>query len=212
MELEVFSQEGVKLRTITLDDAIFTAPFNQPLIHQLIIAYQANGRRATRKQKTRAEVARSGRKPWRQKGTGRARAGSSASPIWRGGGVAFPNSPLENYHQKLNKKMYRGAMRSICSELVREGRMMILDQLEVPESKTKVLAKMLQTLGLNSALICLDKDNENLKRAARNLAHVEAIESAKVDPVSLLRYERVLLSEAAVRVLEERFRERTKIV
>jgi len=212
MELEVFNQEGAKVRVIAVDDAIFMAPFNQPLIHQLVTAYQANARRATRKQKSRAEVARSGRKPWRQKGTGRARAGSSASPIWRGGGVAFPNSPLENYQQKLNKKMYRGGMRSIFSELVRSGRLMVIDQLKLPEVKTKSLAQALQNLGVRNVLICLEQEDENIKRAARNLAHVDAIASGKVDPLSLLRHDRVLCSESAIRILEERFRERTKTV
>jgi large subunit ribosomal protein L4 len=211
MELDVFNQEGEKIRTVAVDETVFMTPFNPPLVHQLVTAYQANARLATRKQKTRAEVARSGRKPWRQKGTGRARAGSSASPIWRGGGVTFPNSPLENYHQKLNKKMYRGAMRSIFSELVRAGRLTVIDQLQISTLKTKVLAQALQKLGLENVLICLD-DSTDIKRAARNLAHVDAIESVRVDPLSLLRHERVLCSETAIRILEERFRERPKTV
>jgi large subunit ribosomal protein L4 len=169
----------------------------------VVVAYHANGRQGSRAQKTRSEVRHSTKKPWRQKGTGRARAGMTSSPLWRGGGRIFPNKPDENFSQKVNRKMYRAGMAAILSQLVREDRLSVIDGLAIQQPKTKLLAGMLAGLGVNEVLILTDKMDDNLFLASRNLPNVLVLEARHADPVSLMRFEKVLLSRAAVKSLEE---------
>lgn len=189
--------------TIALEDAVFAREFNETLIHQVVVAYQAAGRAGTRAQKTRAEVAGGGIKPWRQKGTGRARAGSSRSPIWRSGGVTFAAKP-QNWEQKVNKKMYRAAIASIFSELIRQDRLVVVDKIELAESKTKAALKMLQDLNLgNNALLVTQAIDLPLYLATRNLSHVQVIDVAGIDPVSLIQFEKVVMTQEALTSVAE---------
>jgi len=203
MELKVINEKGEAQQALAASDTLFGRDYNEALIHQVVVAYHANGRQGTRQQKTRSEVRHSTKKPWRQKGTGRARAGMTSSPLWRGGGRIFPNKPDENFTQKLNRKMYRAGMASILSQLVREDRLSVIDGLAVDAPKTKLLAGMLEGLGLNHVLILTDKLDDNLYLASRNLPNVLVLEARHADPVSLMRYEKVLMSRAAVKHLEE---------
>ena len=203
MELKVINDKGEAQKGVEASDQLFGRDYNESLVHQVVIAYAANGRQGTRKQKTRSEVRHSTKKPWRQKGTGRARAGMTSSPLWRGGGRIFPNKPDENFTQKLNRKMYRAGMASILSQLVREDRLSVIDGLAVDAPKTKLLAGMLEGLGVNHVLILTDKLDDNLYLASRNLPNVLVLEARHADPVSLMRYEKVLMSRAAVKHLEE---------
>jgi len=203
MELKVINDKGEAQAAVPASEALFGRAFNEALIHQIIVAYQANGRSGTRQQKTRSEVRHSTRKPWRQKGTGRARAGMTSSPLWRGGGRTFPNTPDENFTQKINRKMYRAGMASILSQLVREERLTVVDGFTVGEPKTKLLAGKLRAMGLDEVLILTDRVDENLILSSRNLPHVLVLEARHADPVSLLRYERVLVTKEAVKHLEE---------
>jgi large subunit ribosomal protein L4 len=191
--------------TVELADASFAADFNEPLIHQVVTAYAAGARAGTKAQKTRAEARGSGIKPWRQKGTGRARAGSIRSPIWVGGGRAFAAKP-RRFAQKVNRKMYRGALRSMLSELVRSDRLIFTEEIKVDAPKTRELRLKLEALGVDSALIVVEAYDEALWLAARNLPRVEVRESPEVDPLSLARYEKVLMTVAAARLLEERLK------
>jgi large subunit ribosomal protein L4 len=168
-----------------------------------VVAYQANARQGTRAQKTRTEVSHTTKKPWRQKGTGRARAGTSASPVWRGGGRAFPNRPDENFTHKVNKKMYRAGMTSILSKLARDGRLVAIDSLTVDSPKTKALAQKLKAMGLESALIITDEVDENLYLASRNLKNVMVVEPRYADPLSLIHYKQVVMTKPAIAKLEE---------
>jgi large subunit ribosomal protein L4 len=188
---------------LELADATFGVPFNEALVHQVVVAYLAGGRSGTKAQKTRSDVSGGGAKPWRQKGTGRARAGTSRSPIWVGGGRAFAARP-RNFEQKVNRKMYRGAMRSIVSELLRQDRLLLVDELAVPAPKTKELAQKLSAIGVGQALIVVEGFNENLWLSARNLPGVEVLEAAEVDPVSLAGADKVVMTAAAAKVIEER--------
>lgn len=188
---------------VQVSDAIFGAEYKPGLIHQIVTAYMAAGRSGTRAQKTRSDVSGGGRKPYRQKGTGRARAGTSRSPLWRGGGVTFAARP-RSYEQKVNRKMYRGALRSILSELVRAERLLVVRDFAVAEPKTKALIARLGELSLKDALILVDELDLNLALAARNLPGVEVMAAAGVDPVSLIAFEHVVVTEAALRVLEGR--------
>jgi large subunit ribosomal protein L4 len=172
-------------------------------VHQVVVAYQANARSGNRAQKDREQVKHTTKKPWRQKGTGRARAGMSSSPLWRGGGRIFPNSPEENFSHKVNKKMYRAGMRSILSQLAREGRLNVVDQFELDAPKTKVLAEKVKAMGLDSVLIIVDQVSENLYLAARNLHKVAVVEPQHADPLSLVQYQKVLVSKAAIAKIEE---------
>lgn len=181
----------------------FGAPFNEALVHQVLTAYRATGRSGTKAQKSRAEVRGGGAKPWRQKGTGRARAGSTRSPIWVGGGRTFAAKP-RSFAQKVNRKMYRAALRSVLSELVREERLLLIDTLAVDEPRTRKLVAVLRELGLSHALIVVDRLDENLCLAARNLPGVEIITAAEANPMSLVRHDKVLATTAAVRLIEER--------
>lgn len=189
--------------TIAVEDSIFAREFNETLVHQVVVAYQAAGRAGTRAQKTRAEVAGGGIKPWRQKGTGRARAGSSRSPIWRSGGVTFAAKP-QNWEQKVNKKMYRAAIASIFSELIRQDRLVVVDKIELAESKTKAALKMLQDLNVgNNALLVTQAIDLPLYLATRNLPHVQVIDAAGIDPVSLIQFEKVVMTQEALTSVAE---------
>jgi large subunit ribosomal protein L4 len=203
MELKVINEKGEAQKSVDASEALFGREFNEALVHQVVVAYHANGRQGTRQQKTRAEVRHSTKKPWRQKGTGRARAGMTSSPLWRGGGRIFPNKPDENFTQKLNRKMYRAGMASILSQLVREERLAVVEALTVDQPKTKLLAGKLAAMGLGEVLILTDKADENLLLSARNLPNVMVLEARHADPVSLMRFERVLVTRAAVKSLEE---------
>ena len=203
MDLNVINDQGASAATVSASDALFGRKFNQSLVHQIVIAYQANGRQGTRAQKGRSDVAKSGRKPFAQKGTGRARAGDAASPIWRGGGRIFPNLPDENFSHKLNRKMYRAGMCSILSQLAREGRLSVVDEFSVGAPKTKLLAQKIRAMGLDSVLVITDSIDENLKLSARNLPHVQVLDVSHADPVSLIRHARVILTRKAVSKFEE---------
>jgi len=172
-------------------------------VHQVVTAYLANARLATRAQKDRGEVKHSTKKPWRQKGTGRARAGMTSSPLWRGGGRIFPNSPDENYSHKLNRKMYRAGMLSILSQLAREDRLAVVEKFTVDAPKTKLLAQKLQGMGMDSVLIITDSLDENLRLSSRNLPNVMVVEVGHADPVSLIRHGKVLITKGAVGKIEE---------
>ena len=203
IELKVINEKGEALDPVSASEALFGRKYNEALVHQVVVAYHANGRSGTRAQKTRSEVRHSTKKPWRQKGTGRARSGMTSSPLWRGGGRTFPNKPDENFTQKLNRKMYRAGMASILSQLVREERLSVVDGLALNAPKTKLLAGMLRDMGLDEVLILTDTLDENLYLSSRNLPNVMVLEARHADPVSLMRFPRVLLTKAAVRHLEE---------
>ncbi|MBZ0093146.1 MAG: 50S ribosomal protein L4 [Sulfuricellaceae bacterium] len=203
MDLKLIDDKGQETAKLPASDVLFGRDYNQDLVHQVVIAYQANARSGNRAQKTRAEVAKSTRKPWRQKGTGRARAGMASSPIWRGGGMTFPNSPDENFTHKVNKKMYRAGMCSILSELARQGRISVVDDLMVDTPKTKALAEKVKKMGFGDVLIVTDNLDENLYLSSRNLTNVMVIEPHHVDPVSLVRFSHVLMTRDAVKKFEE---------
>jgi large subunit ribosomal protein L4 len=190
--------------TVAVSEATFGREFNEALVHQVVTAYMAGGRQGTKAQKTRSEVAGGGKKPWRQKGTGRARAGTASSPIWRSGGVTFAAKP-RNFEQKLNKKMYRAAMQSILSELVRQERLVVADSFDVESHKTKAFVAKLNELELSNVLIVADDVQENLYLAARNVPHVGVTEAATIDPVSLIAFDKVLVTVEALKKLEEAY-------
>jgi large subunit ribosomal protein L4 len=189
--------------SVSVSDAVFGAEYKEGLIHQVVVAYMNAARSGTKKQKTRSEVAGGGAKPWRQKGTGRARAGTIRSPIFRTGGVTFAARP-RNYEQKVNRKMYRGALRSILSELVRQDRLIIVESFGVEAPKTKELVGKLNDLGVNEALIVTEQFDENLMLASRNLYHVGATSVAEVGPVSLIGFDKVIITSGALKALEEK--------
>ena len=203
MELKLIDSKGKGGATVAASDAAFGREFNEALVHQIVIAYQANARLGTRKQKGRGEINRSHRKPWRQKGTGRARAGFSGSPLWRGGGKIFPNSPDENFSQKVNRKMYRAGMASILSQLAREGRLAVVEEFKVDSPKTKLLAQKVKGLGLDEVLVIADGVDPNLYLSARNLPNVVVLDVHKADPVSLVSSRNVVLTRQAVAKFEE---------
>jgi len=202
-DLKLLNDQGQVAATVSAHDTVFGREFNEALVHQVVVAYQANARSGNRAQKDRTEVKHSTKKPWRQKGTGRARAGMTSSPLWRGGGRIFPNSPEENFSQKVNKKMYRAGVRSILSQLAREDRIAIVENFVVDSPKTKAAADKLKSLGLNSVLIITDTVDENLYLATRNLPHVAVVESRYADPLSLIHYNKVLITKPAIAQLEE---------
>jgi large subunit ribosomal protein L4 len=190
--------------TLELADVTFGAEFNQPLVHQVVTAFRAAGRQGTKAQKTRAAVRGGGAKPWKQKGTGRARAGTSRSPIWVGGGRAFAAAPRD-YSQKVNRKMYRAAMRSILSELVRQDRLVVVDQIKIDEPRTKLLVARLDELKVGrNVLLLVESYKTKVCLAARNLPYVEVLDLREVNPVSLIRFDKVVATEAALKALEER--------
>ncbi len=202
MDLNVQGAEGTA-QTLTVSDAVFGAAFKESLIHQVVTAYLAGARSGTRAQKNRSAVAGGGSKPWRQKGMGRARAGTARSPLWRGGGVTFAASP-GNHAQKVNRKMYRGALRSILSELLRQDRLVTVSEFAVSAPKTKELVGKLDQLGLSDVLIIDVEPDENLYLAARNLYRVDVCDVDTVDPVGLVAFEKVLATAAAVKRIEEK--------
>ncbi|PZP62781.1 MAG: 50S ribosomal protein L4 [Azospira oryzae] len=205
MDLKIIDDKGQAKASIAASDSLFGRKYNEALVHQLVTAYLANARLGTRKQKARGEVNKSHRKPWRQKGTGRARAGFTGSPLWRGGGKVFPNTPDENFSQKVNRKMYRAGIASILSQLVREGRLSVVDELKVEAPKTKLLAQKLKHMGLDHVLIIADAVDDNLYLSARNLPNVLVLEPHQADPVSLVRFPSVLLTRGAVAKFEEMY-------
>ena len=197
MELKVVDGSSVEVT-----DSAFARPFNGALVHQAVETYLAGGRAGTAAQKTRAEVRGGGSKPWRQKGTGRARAGTMRSPLWRGGGEMFPQKP-RSYAKGLNRKMYRGALRSIVSELARQDRLVVVNELSLDEPKTKAMAQKLETLGGTDALIVLAGESRNVELGARNLPHTAVTQVKGINPVTLLRHERVVITVDALKQVEE---------
>ena len=203
MELKLLNDQGQSSATYAAPDTVFGRDFNEALVHQIVVAFQANARSGNRAQKDRAEVKHSTKKPWRQKGTGRARAGMTSSPIWRGGGRTFPNSPDENFSQKVNKKMYRAGIRAILSQLAREGRIAVVESFQLDSPKTRQAATKLKGMGLDSVLIITDTVDENVYLATRNLPHVAVVEPRYADPLSLIHYKKVLITKPAIAQLEE---------
>ena len=202
MELKTINDKGAT-GTFNAPDTLFGKDFNQALVHQIVVAFQANARLATSKQKDRGEVNHSTKKPWRQKGTGRARAGMTSSPLWRGGGKIFPNTTEENFSHKVNRKMYRAGMASILSQLAREDRIRVVDAFTVAQPKTKLLAQKIKSMGLDTVLVITDAIDENLLLSSRNLANIEVMDVKHANPVSLVHYPHVVLTKAAVAKLEE---------
>lgn len=205
MELKLINDQGLAAATVTASDALFGRDFNEALVHQVVVAYQANARAGNRKQKDREEVKHSTKKPFRQKGTGRARAGMTSSPLWRGGGRIFPNTPEENFTQKVNRKMYRAGVAAILSQLAREDRLLVIEDFTLEAPKTRLFAQKLKSLGLGveSVLIVTDSLDENLALASRNLPNVLVLETQQADPVSLVRFPRVIFTKGAVAKIEE---------
>jgi large subunit ribosomal protein L4 len=203
MELKLIDQQGQSTARVAAADAVFGRDYNEALIHQVVTSYLANARSGTRMQKDRGEVKHSTKKPWRQKGTGRARAGMTSSPLWRGGGRIFPNRPDENFSHKLNKKMYRAGVCSILSQLAREGRLAVVDSFTVEAPKTRLLAQKVKGMGFDNVLIVIDRVDENLLLSARNLPNVSIVAAAHADPVSLIRHANVLLTRNAMAKFEE---------
>lgn len=204
MELKLISEkDGQPDASVPVSDALFGREYNEALVHQVVTAYLANARSANRAQKGRSDVAKSTRKPWRQKGTGRARSGMASSPLWRGGGKIFPNSPEENFTHKVNRKMYRAGIVSILSQLVREDRLSIVESFSIDAPKTKVLATKLKDMGLDEVMIITDSIDENLYLSSRNLARVRVVEAGHADPVSLMRFAKILVTRGALTKMEE---------
>ena len=205
MQVELLNDQGLSSSKVDAPDTVFGREYNESLIHQVVVAFQANARQGTRAQKDREQVRHSTRKPFKQKGTGRARAGMTSSPLWRGGGRIFPSMPDENFTHKINKKMYRAGMASIFSQLAREGRLAVVDSLTVDSPKTKVLADKFKAMNLNSVLVIADQVDENLYLASRNLVNILVVEPRYADPLSLVHYKKVLVTKAAMDQLKEMF-------
>jgi large subunit ribosomal protein L4 len=204
MDLKLIDAKGQAASTVAASDALFGREYNEPLIHQVVTAYQANARQGTRAQKGRSQIAKSTRKPWRQKGTGRARAGMASSPLWRGGGRIFPSSPDENFTQKLNRKMYRAGVASILSQLAREDRLKVVESFVLDAPKTKLFLQKVKDMGVSDSLLLItDELDDNLILSSRNLPNVLVLEVAEADPVSLIRYQNVILTRKAVGKFEE---------
>ena len=205
MQVELLNEQGQAASKVDVPETVFGRDYNESLIHQLVVQYQANARQGTRAQKDREQVKHSTKKPFKQKGTGRARAGMTSSPLWRGGGRIFPNMPDENFSHKINKKMYRAGMASILSQLAREGRLAVVDSLKVESPKTKPLAAKFKAMNLESVMVIADEVDENLYLASRNLVNVLVVEPRYADPVSLVHYRKVLVTKAAMDKLKEMF-------
>jgi len=203
-DLKLIDDRGQSTSTVPGSDALFGREYNEALIHQIITAFQANARQGTRAQKARGDINKSHKKPWRQKGTGRARAGQANSPLWRGGGKIFPSSPDENFSQKVNRKMYRAGVAAILSQLVREGRLAVIEGFALDAPKTKLFAQKIKGYGLDgNVLVVTDKLDDNVFLGSRNLPNVLVLETKEVDPVSLLRFRNVVVTKAAVAQFEE---------
>ena len=205
MQIELLNEQGQSSAKVDAPDTLFGRDYNEALVHQIVVAYQANARQGTRAQKDRSQVRHSTKKPFKQKGTGNARAGMTSSPLWRGGGRIFPNSPDENFSHKVNKKMYRAGMASIFSQLVREGRLSVVDSMKVDSPKTKQLADKFKAMNLQSVLVIADEVDENLYLASRNLINVLVVEPRYADPLSLVHYKKVIVTKAAIDQLKEMF-------
>ncbi len=203
MELKLINDQGAQVSSLQASDNTFGREYNEALVHQVVTSFLANARSGTRAQLDRGEVSHTTHKPWRQKGTGRARSGMSSSPIWRGGGKAFPNRPDENFTQKINRKMYRASMQAILSELARQGRLAVIDDFKVDAPKTKALSLKLKGMGFEQVMIVTDSIDENLYLSSRNLANVLIVEAQHADPYNLVRYPNVLLTKSAVKKFEE---------
>jgi len=203
MELKLIDANGQQASTLNGSDTLFGRDYNEALVHQVVVAYQANARQGTRQQLDRGAVKHSTKKPFRQKGTGRARAGMTSSPLWRGGGKIFPNSPDENFSHKVNRKMYRAGLCSILSQLAREDRVRVVDDFRVAQPKTKLLAQKVRSMGFDGVLVITDEIDQNLRLSSRNLPNVEVIAVRHANPVALVRFPSVLLTKAALAKLEE---------
>lgn len=203
MNLNIVDSKGASSGSVEVSDAVFGADYNESLVHQVVVAYQAAARSGTRAQKNRTQVSGGGIKPWRQKGTGRARAGTSRSPIWRAGGVTFAALP-QNFEQKVNRKMYRAAMRSILSELNRQERLLVVDSFGVDAPKTKQLVAKLNDMSAKDVLIITDSADENLLLAARNLYNVDVRDASQIDPLSLVAFDKLIVTSAALKAIEEK--------
>ena len=201
MKIDLVNQENNTLKSIEISDAVFKTDVNEGLIHELVTSYRSNGRSATKAQKNRSRVNGGGAKPWRQKGTGRARAGTSRSPLWVGGGMAFA-TVVRNYSKKINKKAYKRAMQSIFSTLVKEKRVVAIESIQIDSPKTKLAASIIKALGIESALIIVSDQNTNLELGMRNLPHVKVTSVESVDPISLLSYENIIIDEVALKKIE----------
>ena len=205
MELKLIDAQGQVAGAVAASDALFAREYNEDLVHQLVTAFLANARSGNRSQLTRAEVKHSTKKPWRQKGTGRARSGMTSSPLWRSGGRAFPNKPDENFTQKVNRKMYRAGMATILSQLVRDERLFVIDELSAATPKTKAFAEQVKNLGMEQVLFITKQLDENVYLSSRNLPNVLVLEAQQTDPYNLLRFKKVVLTKAAVAQLEEQW-------
>lgn len=205
MELKLINAQGEVAGAVAASEALFGREYNESLVHQIVTAFLANARSGNRAQLTRAEVKHSTKKPWRQKGTGRARAGMTSSPVWRGGGRAFPNKPTENFAHKVNRKMYRAGMATILSQLVRDERLFVIDELTAETPKTKVFAEQVKSMGMDQVLFLTKQLDENVYLSSRNLPNVLVLEAQQADPYSLLRYKKVVLTKEAVAQLEEQW-------
>jgi len=203
MELKLLNDQGQAASTLQASDALFGREYNEALVHQVVTAYMANARSGNRKQKGRSEIAKSTRKPFRQKGTGNARAGMASSPLWRGGGKIFPNTPDENFSQKVNRKMYRAGVAAILSQLAREDRLAVVDSFSIEAPKTRLLSQKLKGMGLDSVLVITDEIDENLFLSSRNLHQVLVLEVQEADPVSLVRFPKVIVTKGALAKMEE---------
>jgi large subunit ribosomal protein L4 len=203
MELKLLNDQGQPASTLEASDVLFGRDYNEALVHQVVTAYAANARSGNRKQKGRSEIAKSTRKPFRQKGTGNARAGMASSPLWRGGGKIFPNTPDENFSQKVNRKMYRAGVAAILSQLAREDRLAVVESFSVEAPKTRLLSQKLKGMGLDSVLVITDEMDENLFLSSRNLHQVLVLEVNEADPVSLVRFPKVLVTKGALAKMEE---------
>jgi large subunit ribosomal protein L4 len=203
-DLKLIDDKGQSTSTVSGSDDLFGRDYNEALVHQVVTAFQANARKGTRAQKARGDINKSHKKPWKQKGTGRARAGQANSPLWRGGGKIFPSSPDENFSQKINRKMYRAGVASILSQLVREGRLSVIESLALDSPKTRLFAQKIKGYGLaGNVLVVTDKLEQNVYLGSRNLPDVLVLETREVDPVSLVRFRNVLVTKAAVQQFEE---------
>ncbi len=205
MQIELLNDQGLATSKFDAPETVFGRAYNEDLVHQVVVAFQANARQGTRAQKDREQVRHSTKKPFKQKGTGRARAGMTSSPMWRGGGRIFPNMPDENFSHKINKKMYRAGMASIFSQLAREGRLAVVDSIKVDSPKTKPLAARFKAMNLPSVMVIADEVDENLYLASRNLVNVLVVEPRYADPLSLVHYRKVLVTRAAMDQLKEMF-------
>jgi len=203
MDLQIINEQGKPTTKVAASDDAFGRDYNEALVHQLLTAYLANARQGTRKQKSRGEINKSNKKPWKQKGTGRARAGRASSPLWRGGGKIFPNLPDENFSQKVNRKMYRAGVSSILSQLAREDRLSVVEKFTVDAPKTKLLAQKVKAMGFDEVLVLTEEVDQNLLLSSRNLENVQVMAVRNANPVALVRSAKVLLTKGAVARLEE---------